>query len=231
MTDKRRKAADIPAAPGIPAVWLEHPADQRTESLSVCAGRLPAGDLVAERMVFTGEIFTGTDFHKAVFEQVLFDGCTFSGCDFDKASFVDVVFRNCDISNSGFVDGYFNRCAFRSVKAVGTEFREGLFKEVSVTDSNFSYANMDSSRWECGRFESCDMSECFMTGMKWKKISAAGSRFKRTSFFHTPLKGIDLRGNELENIILSDTGAELKGAVVDLYQAADLAKLLGVVVR
>ena len=54
---------------------------------------------------------------------------------------------------------------------------------------------------------------------------------KRASFFHTSLKGMDLRGNDVEGIIVSEEKNELRGAVADIYQAADLAKLMGIVIK
>ena len=49
------------------------------------------------------------------------------------------------------------------------------------------------------------------------------------NFSHTSLSGVDLTQCRLEGIRIA--GGELKGAVVTPYQAAELALLLGVVIR
>lgn len=56
-------------------------------------------------------------------------------------------------------------------------------------------------------------------------------RFIATDFFRTPLKDLDFTTCTLEGISVSDGGSELQGAVVNLYQAAELARLLGVIVK
>ena len=53
----------------------------------------------------------------------------------------------------------------------------------------------------------------------------------RASFFHSSLMGMDLRGNDVEGIFVSEEKNELRGAVADIYQAADLAKLMGIVIK
>ena len=52
-----------------------------------------------------------------------------------------------------------------------------------------------------------------------------------TSFYKTALTGVDLTSCTLSGPVFSDTAWELKGAIVDLYQAAALAKRFGVVIR
>lgn len=52
--------------------------------------------------------------------------------------------------------------------------------------------------------------------------------FTSTDFFKTRLKGIDLSDCVISNIMLSDTYMELAGAKVNIYQAAELARLLKV---
>ena len=60
------------------------------------------------------------------------------------------------------------------------------------------------------QFQQCDLSEA--------------------DFLHTPLKGIDFTSNMLSRITVSGS-QELRGAVVNIFQAAELSKLLGVVIK
>ena len=54
---------------------------------------------------------------------------------------------------------------------------------------------------------------------------------RSASFLHTPLTGLDLTSCELDGLAVSDTNAELRGAVVTMEQAAMLAKRLGIVIK
>lgn len=59
----------------------------------------------------------------------------------------------------------------------------------------------------------------------------ARTSLRAARLLHTPLMGLDLTGCELDGIAVSDTNAELRGAVVTMEQAAMLAKRLGVVIK
>ena len=55
-------------------------------------------------------------------------------------------------------------------------------------------------------------------------------RFIGTSFFRTALLGLDFTTCQLEGVSLSDTMAEIYGTKMNVYQAAALARRLGVIV-
>ena len=54
---------------------------------------------------------------------------------------------------------------------------------------------------------------------------------QNASFFKTPLKGMDFTTCDIKGLVLSDECSEVRGAVMDLYQAAELAKRLGIVIK
>lgn len=188
-------------------------------------------DMPVEQCCIRGLVTENEDFYKINLEGVVFENCTFLHCNFEKASFIDVRFKNCDFSNSSLDDCYFNRCEFLSVKGVGADFHESLLREVRMEECGFSFANFSGTRWESAALCTCDMQESYLADCVFKKMEWKGLNLKRASLFHTPLKGIDLRGNEIEGIILSEEKGELRGAVTDLYQAAELARLLGIVIK
>ena len=49
--------------------------------------------------------------------------------------------------------------------------------------------------------------------------------------FRTSLKGMDLTGCTIDGITLSETCAELKGAILDAAQTPVVARILGITVR
>ena len=51
------------------------------------------------------------------------------------------------------------------------------------------------------------------------------------NFFKTPLKGVDFTSCRLQAPTLSLGGPELRGAEVTLFQAAELAGQMGVIIK
>lgn len=185
----------------------------------------------AENCMLKGISVDGESFYKISLQGVILEGCAFLNCDFEKSSFIDVVFCSCDFSNSRLPDSYFKRCEFRSVKGVGTDFHESLFREVCMEECVFSFANFSGTGWESALLCSGDFQDSYLEDCRLKKVQFQGLKLNRASFFHTSLRGMDLRENEIEALTLSEEKQELKGAIVDLYQAAELARLMGLVIR
>lgn len=70
-----------------------------------------------------------------------------------------------------------------------------------------------------------------MTEMELHGISLADDRFVGTNFFRTKLVGLDFTSCQLEGIAISDAMTEIFGAKLGLYQAAALARRLGVIIE
>lgn len=97
--------------------------------------------------------------------------------------------------------------------------------------SNFTYANFEHSKFQklilsSSNFSNACLAECILKEIELKDVT-----LNNCDFFKTPLKGIDFRESRIEDVILSDTHMELRGAIVDTYQAAALARFLGVVIK
>lgn len=185
----------------------------------------------AEECLLKGIAAEGESFYRGSLKSVELSGCSFHDCDFEKASFVDVLFRGCDFSGSRLTDCYFHRCAFLSVKGVGADFHESLLKEFRMEDCVFSYANFSGTSWESALLNGCDLQESYLEECRLKKTGLNRVKLNRANLFGTALRGLDLRSCEIEGILISDEKKELAGAVVDLYQAAELARLMGLVIR
>lgn len=173
------------------------------------------------------EDVTGQNYHRLDVEASLFERSKFLNCDFEKASFVDVVFLNCDFSNSHFVKAYFNRCEFRNCKCLGTVFNEAVIKHVKFIDSTLKYASMNDAKFEYVEMSHCDLTEGSVSETIHKNWIASKCMFIGTNFFHTKLKNFDFTSCELENITISDTLEEIRGAKITAIQALEAARLLG----
>ena len=76
-----------------------------------------------------------------------------------------------------------------------------------------------------------DLSEAFLAQCRHKGLVFRECTLMGTSFFGTLLYGLDFTRSRMEGIVVSDTGKELRGAIVNVSQAADLARVLGLVIR
>lgn len=157
--------------------------------------------------------------------------CSFLSSDMSNATFEDVCFEQCDFSNSDFSSSYFLRCAFVSCRFVGTDFSESAFKHVSARESTFQYASFVKGRFDTCRFDACDFSEASMPEVELKRFEMAQSRFTNVDLFRTSLRDVDLSDNDIAGFLVSDTLFELKGCTMDLYQAASVARKLGIIVK
>lgn len=155
-----------------------------------------------------------------------FERSRFLNCNFENSSFVDTIFENCDFSNSRFSKAYFQRCEFHNCKWLGTDLHEATLKHVRIIKSTLKYANLNGVYLECVKMEQCDLTESFMSEIKYKSWSASECQFMRTNFFHTKLRDFDFTTSFLEDIMISDTLEEIKGAKITAVQALEAARLL-----
>lgn len=171
------------------------------------------------------------DFSRIETATTKFVNCKFYECSFERAEWKDVVFQSCDLSGCDFSNGYFERVEFQSCKGVGTKFADSIFKQVSIVDCYLDYSNFDHSKFENMKVEQTQLKSANLAQCKCKNIYWNSVELTNTSFFHTPLRGIDLRRCQIAGLVLSDQNEELKGVVVDIYQAAELSKRLGLVIK
>lgn len=160
-----------------------------------------------------------------------FSNCQFLGCDFTGVLFTDVAFEGCDFSNSRFDSAAFTRCTFSDCKFAGASFAEALWKHVTANGCTFAYGAFNRCLWKTVRACTCDFLSADMSEMELHGISLDDDRFVGTSFFRTKLVGLDFTSCQLEGIAISDAMDEVYGAKLGAYQAAALARRLGVIVE
>jgi len=173
----------------------------------------------------------GAEFNRIEIRESFFKNCTFRSCNFEKASFIDVIFQNCDLSGCKFSGAYFERCRFVSCKGIGLDMSDTIVKQTAFEQSNLQYTYFYKAKLLDILFEQVDFTEASLTESELKRFTTTNSRFVKTNFFKTRLATIDFTDNEFIAPIVSTPPVELKGVIVDIYQAANLMTLWGVVVR
>lgn len=181
------------------------------------------------------KLFDGVREESHVYERLeiarsVFRNCVFDSCAFARSSFTEVKFVGCDFSNCDFSEAYFKDCYIEQSKALGAKFTHAIWRGVKVVDSRFTGAYFDEARMDGVDIISTDCAEASFSSMKVKRFTAHDSRFVANDFFKTPLAGIDFSECVFEAPLVSKPPAELAGVVVNMFQAAQLAGLMGVVV-
>ncbi len=176
-----------------------------------------------------GERWVAEPMKKVCFSKAVLTGCRFLECHMERAEFVDVRFDRCDFSSSFLQGSYFSRCHFVGCKGIGTQMQDAVFRNVRMEDCNFELAAFDDalfyqSQFSNSRFAQAWFLQCSIKGLLLEKCD-----FTKASFFHTALKGVDFTQCELQGISVAIE--DLKGIIVNQYQAAQLAKLLDVCIK
>lgn len=188
-------------------------------------------DEIVSNKKINGACLTEADLSGMVFEKVIFEKCRFPGDCFSKCHFSDVIFNACDLSNCDFRSAYFARCEMSSVKGIGANMAQGFFAGVAFGESNFRFANFDSAKFDKVVFTQCDLTEALLSNCIFKAIEFDESELNRTTILHTSFNGLDLSNCNLQSLLVSNGGSELRGLTVNMFQAADLARLLGLKIK
>ena len=201
------------------------------DDFSSYAQKLMEEELPITEIESSEERINGADYSRVEIKNSIFKNCTFHNCSFENASFIDVVFISCDLSNSKLNGAYFERCLFQSCKCVGIDMSKTVLKQTAIEQSNFEYSNFNQTKMTEILFDHVNFSESSMAEAKLKGFSSTNSKFVKNNFFKTMLATVDFTNNEFAAPTVSTPPIELKGAVVNIYQAADLISLYGVIVK
>jgi uncharacterized protein YjbI with pentapeptide repeats len=106
-----------------------------------------------------------------------------------------------------------------------------VIKQTTFEQSNFQYSNFNETKMNEVLFDNIDFTESSISEAKLKKFEAKNSRFIKNNFFKTMLATVDFTDNEFKMPLVSTPPIELKGMVINMFQAADLIGLLGIIVN
>lgn len=178
---------------------------------------------------FRNEEFPETEKRHYSIQSCSFVNCSFAaGCRFKKSQFCDVKFVNCDLSNVDWSECGFCRVQFIGCKLMGANLQGGTFTHVSFKDNQARYLIMAAGKLNHVGFLSSNFQGAALDNCRFQKVFFDLCDLTEAEFYQTPLGGIDLRSSTILNIRLS--GSELRKAVVNPFQAMELARLLGLVI-
>lgn len=183
-------------------------------------------DVHVRQLVLEGQDYSGLNFNR-----VWFENCRLAGLHLSRCGLREVWWQECDLSGGEIRRSHIRGCQFEKGKGVGLLFGDSFLRQTRFTGWNGRYAQWSSCELEQIDWVDSACRESLFSNCPWKDVRFSGTGLQQAQFVKTYLKGIDLTTCDLEGLSVSDRLTELQGAVVTFYQAAELAQLLGIVIR
>ena len=192
---------------------------------------LTAPDAHVANTAFTGLELTDVAADGTVFENVVFRGCAFERVNLSNCTFTDVLFSGCRFVRCDLGLSWLNRVDFRSCSAPGLSFLKGRLTGVSIVDSQLAYADLSETTVEQLVASETKLSGASFHATKLRHLALDRCDLSRATFFRTSLSGVDLSTCDISGLRVSSDLRELRGAVIDPDQAAELMGLLGIKIK
>lgn len=158
-----------------------------------------------------------------------FTDCVLSKSNFSSFSFTDVTFKNTDLSNCNFESASFAKVKFINCKLIGSLFINSSLLSVSFRDSIIDYSNFDSTSFKETSFTNSSINFVNFDNSMLKKFAITNSSCTKASFLRTNLNGVDLSSDDISGIVVDIPS--LEGLKVNINQAVELSKLLGIIIK
>lgn len=182
------------------------------------------------QLVVTGEA-ADLNLSGMTFSGLLFDRCSLTNADLQRCTFRNCIWLDSNISNSRLNHSSWLDCRLSGVKGVGVDFTAARLDRCRWRQCLFPYANFTAARLRRQLIARSDFSEAVFSETTFKYLELHESNFTRATFFKTPLEGIDFTSSRIDALRLSDNFHELRGARINVSQAIDLARRLGIEVE
>ena len=169
------------------------------------------------------------DMHGREFNGCILRRCRLNNADLRRASFVDVVFDHCDLSGVRMEDVVCQRVRFDNCRMTGADMISAVLRNTVIASGKADYLNLSGAKLDHVLMDHLNMQEAALEGCTLRQVEIKDCDLTRTTIAQTPMKGVDLRSDVLDGIIVGI--GDLRGMIVTAEQAADLARLLGLVIR
>jgi len=153
----------------------------------------------------------------------------FAETQFDPLRLTDILLSGCDLANAQWARLTVQRLAFMDCQLIGFDAPDARWQDVTFTRCRAQYAKFRFSKFKQVRFEECDLRNADFQGSDLSGVIFHKCDLTDAQLSGTILKGTDFRGTKIERMKVGI--AELPGAIVEPFQAAYIAGVLGVVVK
>jgi uncharacterized protein YjbI with pentapeptide repeats len=159
-------------------------------------------------------------------DECIFDHVDLKGLALEELTARDVVFSASDFANATLRKTYFERVEFSSCRLLGLSAPDCRAKDVVLTECNCQFAHFRFSTFQSVVFDHCDLQDADFQGSDLRGVRFSFCDLRRAQLSAAKLGGADMRGSDLTGIQMNPQ--DVRGAIIDPIQAADLVPLLGV---
>jgi uncharacterized protein YjbI with pentapeptide repeats len=217
---KRRKDESLPRVPPeIPG---------RDDLTPVDAEKLLADEPIEECLIQEMDI-SGRKITSLIAWDSVFDHVSFASSRIAKFRLRDVRLIKCDLSNAVLPGFEATRVEFIDCRMTGMRAVECRWKDILVENCDMRYAQFSNGQIRSSEFKSCNFGDADLRAANLEGAIFNNAMLHRADFSKARLQGTDLRGAEIEGISVQPE--DLRGAIVNVAQAIDLARLLGLIIR
>ena len=118
---------------------------------------------------------------------------------------------------------------FADCKLTGTGLAETTLNHLLFDRCKGEFANFAFSRLRTVRFAGCRMRSAAFGDCRFERVEFAQCELAAAEFFGTRLRGVSFADSDIRGIRVREIDSfELKGVKINVLQAAELARLLGV---
>ena len=112
---------------------------------------------------------------------------------------------------------------------IGCDFSDSRFYHTSSLETSYEYANFFNTNLEETIFDKCDLTESIFSESKIKNVYYENCKLVQAQFFKTSLNGVDLSTCKISGILTRIE--DIKGLIVNNFQAIELSNLLGIIIK
>jgi uncharacterized protein YjbI with pentapeptide repeats len=159
----------------------------------------------------------------------LFDRVSFASCEISSFRLRDVRLVKCDLSNAVLRGFEASRVELIECRLIGMRATECHWQDVLVENCDMRYAQLTDGKARSCEFRACHLGEADLRGADLEGAIFTNVMLHRADLSRAKLRGTDLRGAEIEGITVQ--AEDLRGAIVSVVQAVDLARLLGLIIK
>ncbi|MCX6046206.1 MAG: pentapeptide repeat-containing protein [Chloroflexi bacterium] len=167
-------------------------------------------------------------------EHVTFKSSWFKQVSLEQTRFLapklsDLRFDNCDLANAVWERALFQRveilgCRMTGFKTIEAHLQDVLLRDCIGALAQFRFATFKAVRFEQCNFANADFQGANLSGVRFVKCDLSNAEMSQTT-----LSGTDFRTSKIEGLKVGVR--ELPGAIMDHFQAAYVASLLGIVIK
>lgn len=164
-----------------------------------------------------------------VLEQIHFQGVSLDHSQMYMPKLTDIRLIECSLANTNCERMIVHRAEFGGCRLVGLNVTEGHFQDVQFRECDLQLARFRFCSFKSVIFDRCNLKEANfqgadLRGLRFKKCDLSNAEMSQTK-----LHGTDFRTTVIEGLRIGPE--EVVGAVVDHFQAAYLASLLGLIIK